>query len=201
MLVSRNVVFWFKTALPTSCYRITAGRSGPVARNRFSESAFRPQQRPASMPISSGTTKRRVRKERKIPYDDLWRIPDALWEKTEPLLPPGKPHPLVCHNPPVEPRKAMNAIFFVVRTGCQWNALNATGICSSSAAHRWFQEWTQAGVFLQLWKMGLIEYDRRQRTGWRWQSLDGAMTKAPLGGKKAVPTRPTGPNAASNAVC
>ena len=41
----------------------------------------------------------------------------------------------------------MDAIFFVLRNGCQWNALNATAICSSSSAHRRFQEWTQAGVF------------------------------------------------------
>jgi transposase len=137
--------------------------------------------------------KRKVRKERKIPYDDLWRIPDALWAKIEPLLPPGKPHPLGCHNPAVDPRKAMNGIFFVLRTGCQWNALNATGICSSSSAHRWFQEWTQAGVFLKLWKMGLLEYDRRKKLGWRWQALDAAITKAPLGGgkKRPEPHRPS----------
>jgi transposase len=132
-------------------------------------------------------SKSKTRRKSRVPYDDLWRIPDALWEKIEPLLPPGKPHPLGCHNPPVEPRKAMDAIFFVVRTGCQWNALNATGICSSSAAHRWFQAWTKAGVFLQLWKRGLLEYDRRKGIGWRWQSLDGTMTKAPLGGEKKRP--------------
>ena len=132
-------------------------------------------------------TKRKVRKERKIPHDDHWRIPAALWEKIEPRLPPGKPHPLGCHNPPVDPRKARNGIFFALRTGCQWNALNATGICSSSSAHRWFQEWTQAGVFLKLWKMGLLAYDRRKKLGWRWQDLDGAMTKAPLGGEKKRP--------------
>jgi len=131
--------------------------------------------------------KSRTRRTRKVPYDDRWRIPDALWEKIEPLLPPGKPHPLGCHNPPVAPRKAMDAIFFVLRTGCQWNALNATGICSSSSAHRWFQEWTKAGVFVQLWKMGLKEYDQRKGIGWRWQSLDAAMTKAPLGGGKKRP--------------
>lgn len=131
--------------------------------------------------------KRTVRKERKIPYDDRWRISDALWAKIEPLLPPGKPHPLGCHNPAVEPRKAMNGIFFVLRTGCQWNALNATSICSSSSAHRWFQAWTQAGVFLKLWQMGLIEYDRRRKLGWRWQALDGTTTKAPLGGEKKRP--------------
>ena len=131
--------------------------------------------------------KSKTRRKSKVPYDDLWRIPVALWEKIEPLLPPGKPHPLGCHNPPVDPRKARNGIFFALRTGCQWNALNATGICSSSSAHRWFQEWTQAGVFLKLWKMGLLAYDRRKKLGWRWQALDGAMTKAPLGGEKKRP--------------
>ena len=72
---------------------------------------------------------------------DVWRIPDALWERIEPLLPPRKPHPLGCHRPRVDDRKAMDAIFFVLRTGCQWNALNQTNICSSRSAHRRFQEW------------------------------------------------------------
>jgi len=125
--------------------------------------------------------------ERQVPYQDKWRIPDALWEKIEPLLPPGKPHPLGCHNPPVPARTAMNAIFFVLRTGCQWNALNTTGICSSSAAHRWFQTWTAAGVFRKFWALGLQEYDELKGIDWSWQSMDGAMTKAPLGGGKNRP--------------
>jgi len=78
----------------------------------------------------------------------------------------------------------MDAIFFVLRTGCQWNALNATGICTSSSAHRRFQEWVEAGVFLALWKQGLLEYDQLQGIDWSWLSMDGAMTKAPLGGEK-----------------
>lgn len=117
-------------------------------------------------------------------HDDRWRIPDALWDRIGPLLPPGKPHVLGCHNPRVDDRKAMDAIFFVLRTGCQWNALNATGICSSSSAHRRFQEWTEAGVFGKLWKLGLKEYDALGGIEWSWLSMDGAMTKAPLGGEK-----------------
>ena len=111
-----------------------------------------------------------------------WRIPDELWARIEPLLPPGKPHPLGCHNPRVDNRRAMDAIFFVLRTGCQWNALNATGICSSSSAHRRFQEWVAAGVFQQLWAMGLAAYDELVGLDWDWLAMDGAMTKAPLGG-------------------
>jgi transposase len=55
--------------------------------------------------------------------DDSWRLPDALWEQMEPLLPPRKLHPLGCHNPRVPDRAAMDAIFFVLRTGAQWMRL------------------------------------------------------------------------------
>jgi hypothetical protein len=34
-----------------------------------------------------------------------------------------------CHRPRVDDRKAMDAIFYRLRTGCQWKALDATGIC------------------------------------------------------------------------
>lgn len=71
---------------------------------------------------------------------DNWMISDELWTKMEPLFPEHKTnHPLGRHRKRVDNRAAMNAIFFVLRTGCQWNALNATGICSSSPAHRRFQ--------------------------------------------------------------
>jgi transposase len=124
------------------------------------------------------------RKKPTPPGDDQWRIPDELWEQIQPLLPAPKPHPLGCHKPPVDPRRAMDAIFFVLRTGCQWNALNGTGICSSSSAHRWFQTWTQAGVFQKRWGLSLKRYDKLEGIEWAWQSMDGAMTKAPLGGEK-----------------
>jgi putative transposase len=113
-----------------------------------------------------------------------WRIPDELWERIQPLLPPRKPHPLGCHRPRVEDRRAMDAIFFVLRTGCQWNALQDTGLCSSRAAHRRFQEWAAAGVFLAFWAQGLAVYEALQGIDWEWLAMDGAMTKAPLGGKK-----------------
>lgn len=64
--------------------------------------------------------------------DDGWRVPDWLWERMQPLLPARPEHPLGCHNPRVPDREAMNAILLVLRTGMQWNALNATGICHST---------------------------------------------------------------------
>jgi transposase len=122
------------------------------------------------------------------PEFSRWRTPDWLWEKIKPLLPPRPEHPLGCHNPRVPDRDAMDAILLVLRTGMQWNALNATGICHSSSAHRRFQEWEQAGVFHEIWRRGLLDYDEEIGIDWSWPAVDGAMTKAPLGGAK------TGPN-------
>ena len=87
-------------------------------------------------------------------------------------------------NTPTAATTRVNAILFVLRTGCQWNALNATSICSSSSAHRRFMEWTKAGVFEEFWKRGLLEYDKTKGIKWNWLAMDGAMTKAPLGGEK-----------------
>ena len=116
--------------------------------------------------------------------DDDWRIPDSLWEKMECLLPPRKKHPLGCHNPRVPDKNAMDAILFVLRTGCQWNSLDATGICSCASAYRRFREWTEAGVFEEFWRYGLFKYDQLKGIDWSWLSMDGAITKAPLGGEK-----------------
>src|SRR5512144_918252 len=123
-----------------------------------------------------------------VDRDDGWRIPDWLWARIEPLLPERPPHPLGCHYPRVPDRSAMDAILLVLRTGMQWNALNATGICHSSSAHRRFQEWERAGVFHEIWRQGLLDYDAEIGIDWSWLAADGAMTKAPLGGPA------TGPN-------
>ena len=110
------------------------------------------------------------------------QIPEKLWQQMEPLLPKYPQSPRG-GRPRANLRGVTNGIFYVLRTGCQWKALpRAFG--SSSTAHRYFQEWVQRGVFRRLWKACLKKYDRRKGIGWNWQSLDGAMTKAPLGGEK-----------------
>ena len=125
-----------------------------------------------------------------VSSDDGWRLPDWLWERIAPLLPARPTHPLGCHNPRVPDRDAMDAILLVLRTGMQWNALNATGICSSSSAHRRFQEWEQAGVFHEIWRQGLLDYDEAVGIDWAWLACDGATGKAPLGGE-ATGSNPT----------
>jgi transposase len=76
----------------------------------------------------------------------------------------------------------------VLRTGCQWQALDQTDLCAHSTAHDRFQAWVRAGVFLRLWHAGVEQFDELRGIDWAWLALDGAMTKAPLGGEQ------TGPN-------
>ena len=117
--------------------------------------------------------------------NDEFGLSDEMWEEVRKLIPkPIDNHPLRCHKKRMDNRKAMNGILFVLITGCQWKALDKTNICKHSVAHKRFQEWTEAGVFKKLWASGLLMYDERKGIGWKWQSLDGALTKAPLGGEK-----------------
>lgn len=124
----------------------------------------------------------------KVRYqDDGWRLSDEFWVRMERLLPAAKPHPLGCHRPRVGNRLAMDAIFLLLRTGMQWKALDATGICSSSSAYRRFREWIDAGVFAAFWRQGLLECEQLRCIDWHWLALDRTMTKAPLGGEKNRP--------------
>jgi hypothetical protein len=79
---------------------------------------------------------------------------------------------------------------YVLRTGCQWQALPKERFGSPSAIYTHFARWQRAGFFLSLWRTGLAEYDEMEGVAWRWQSIDGAMTKAPLA-QESVGPNPT----------
>ena len=87
-------------------------------------------------------------------------------------------------------RTVFEAIVYVLRTGCQWKALPKDRFGSASAIHKRFLEWERAGFFLALWRAGLAEYDEMAVIAWRWQSVDGALMKAPLA-QEAVGPNPT----------
>ena len=110
------------------------------------------------------------------------QIPDALWERIDLVLPiykrsgkGGRPRLML--------RNVVSGILYVLRTGCQWKAMPSQ-FGSGSAIHAYFQEWVEWGVFEELWRLALEEYDELKGIDWKWQSLDGAMNKSPLGGEK-----------------
>lgn len=89
----------------------------------------------------------------------------------------------------MEPRKVFEGIVYVLRTGCQWKALPEK-FGSASSVHQYFLEWKREGVFVRLWRKGLAEYDEMEGIAWAWQSVDGALVKAPLA-LEAVGPNPT----------
>jgi len=71
--------------------------------------------------------------------------------------------------------------FLYLLTGCQWKALPRS-YGAPSTVHDRFQEWQKDGLFERMWQAGLLDYDNEKGIDWEWQAIDGAMTKAPLGG-------------------
>lgn len=109
-------------------------------------------------------------------------LPDAMWERIEGLLPKFR-QSKKGGRPRLGWRSVLNGIFYVLRTGCQWKALPPE-FGSGSSAHRYFQLLVKRKIFEKLWAVALEEYDELHGLEWKWQSMDGAMTKAPLGGEK-----------------
>ncbi len=120
-------------------------------------------------------------------------LSDELWEAFLPCITPRvNTHRFGGGRPPRPDRSCLGAIFFVLRTGCQWKALDATGLCPGSTAHDRYRRWAGDGTFERFFHAGLLAYDELKGIDWRFLSMDGCMTKAPLGGEKNRP-QPHGP--------
>ncbi len=107
-------------------------------------------------------------------------LSEQEWERIEPLLPREKKRPKG-GRPPMGNRKAMTAILYVLRTGCQWKALPRS-LGAGSTVHQRFQEWVEAKVFKKMWKAGLLELDEKKRTGlgmavYGWSDDEGPVRR------------------------
>ena len=65
---------------------------------------------------------------------------------------------------------------------------SAGSLCPGSTVHGRFRQWVQQGVFLRAWQTLLHYYDTQVGIAWKWQALDGGITKAPLGGDATGPS-------------
>ena len=141
----------------------------------------------------------RHEKRRPLPRRRGWRdVPDAFWTTVEPLLPPVRPKRR--GRKPLDQRRVLNGILYVLRTGCQWKMLPRE-YGSGSSGHRYFQAWVRAGVFRKLWARCLQEYDDLKGVAWRWQSIDSVTVSAPVkGGSPSARTRRIGARMGRNGI-
>ena len=74
-------------------------------------------------------------------------LPDGLWERIKPLLPPEKPRPKG-GRPRVSDRLALTGILFVARTGTAWELLPAELGCGSGmTCWRRLRDWQVSGIW------------------------------------------------------
>jgi transposase len=125
-----------------------------------------------------------------------WEISDEFWEAIKDKVPKRKriaekkyKRKPGAGRKPLESRKVLAGIFYVLRTGCQWKALPKE-YGAASSIHQYFMEWADAGFFDEIWRAGLQKYDELKGIVWEWQSVDGCMVKAPLA-REAVGHNPT----------
>jgi putative transposase len=114
------------------------------------------------------------------PLPTLWTVPDPLWERIAPILAqldPPKPR----GRPRIDPRAALDAIIFRLRSGCQWNQLPAS-FPDDSSVHRTFVRWSDRHVFETIWAALIEACEDLDGVEWAWQAADGSMVKARKGG-------------------
>jgi transposase len=73
-------------------------------------------------------------------------LTNMQWERLQPLLPPQKPKR---GRPAVEPRRILNGILWILRTGAPWRDLPERYGPWRTVASR-FYRWQKAGVFRRI---------------------------------------------------
>ena len=126
-------------------------------------------------------------------------LPDDLWFRIAPLLPPARFRPKG-GRPPVPNRAALTGILFVLRTGLPWEYLPAEMGCGSGmSCWRRLRDWQQAGVWAALHQALLEHMEQTGQLDWHRASLDSTSVAAKKGGLKRVRTPQTAASLASSA--
>src|SRR5829696_5762148 len=117
---------------------------------------------------------------------DYFSLPRPLWRKLKKHLPKSRKSTVRGGRPRASDRAVINAIWYVLWSGCQWKALHREWFgVSSSVVHERFQRWRRMGIFEKLMRRMAEHYARKRGgVGWKWQAMDSKHSPAPLGGGK-----------------
>src|SRR3712207_2395707 len=117
-------------------------------------------------------------------------LPDDLWELIAPLLPPPKPrrhrYP---GRKPIDDRKALTGILFVLKTGINWEDLpQEMGCGCGMTCWRRLRDWTRAGVWPKLHEVLLAELEGAGKINWDRALIDSSFVRARGGGERTGPS-------------
>src|SRR5215210_2873140 len=107
-------------------------------------------------------------------------VPDTLWELIRPLLPAPKPRrSRFPGRKPVDDRKALAGILFVLKTGIPWADLPAEMGCGCGmTCWRRLAAWQEAGVWFALYQLLLKHLDDAGKIDWSRAAVDGTFARA-----------------------
>src|SRR5215207_7709309 len=127
-------------------------------------------------------------------------VSDALWALVAPLLPQRPPRPKG-GRPPLDDRKVLEGIVFVLRTGIGWERLpKQMGCGSGMTCWRRLRDWHAAGVWDALHQTLLDRLGDAGQLDWSRASVDAARIPAKRGATSPAPTPPTVANPAPNGI-
>jgi len=86
-------------------------------------------------------------------------------------------------RPYFDNRSIIEGIFYVLKSGCHWSLIPRY-YGAYQTIHRRYQELVRTDFFKKLWHEGLMILHENGKLQLAHQSLDGCITKAPLGGRK-----------------
>lgn len=108
-------------------------------------------------------------------------LPDAVWKRIEPLLPPAPPRPKG-GRPRLSDRAALTGILFVLTTGIPWEYLPLEMGCGSGmTCWRRLRDWSLAGVWLVVLAHLHQELGLKDRINWQRALVDSSLVPAKKG--------------------
>ena len=126
-------------------------------------------------------------------------IDDQLWEIIEPLIPVKPRRKKNPGRKPLDNRKALAGILFVLKTGIPWEDLpQEMGCGSGMTCWRRLNEWEQAGVWQKLHESLLARLQGANLIDWSRAVVDSSSVRALKGAMPPAPIRPTGRKPARN---
>lgn len=119
-------------------------------------------------------------------------VDDELWSIVEPLIPaPKRRRFRFPGRKPIEPRKALTGILFVLRSGTAWELLpQELGCGSGMSCWRYLRKWQKAGVWQKLHEVLLAKLNAAEKIDWSRAIVDSSSIRAVHGGKKRAPIPP-----------
>ena len=113
-------------------------------------------------------------------------VSDALWKRIEPLLPPPiRRRFRYPGRKPIDRRKVLTGIIFVLKTGIPWEELpQEMGCGCGMTCWNYLNAWQEAGVWECLHEVFLAELQEADRIDWSRAAVDSTHARALGGGEK-----------------